>query len=64
MPKIEQEFGDVNVRSHTFEFIPPEMTDQYKIPNSCTANCHAGKTTAWVRETLKSWTNVSPWRVE
>jgi predicted CXXCH cytochrome family protein len=64
MPKIEQEIGDVNVRSHTFEFIPPEMTDQYKIPNSCTASCHGDKTTAWVRETLTAWTNVSPWRVQ
>jgi len=63
MPKIEQEIGDVNVRSHTFAFIAPEMTDQYKIPNSCTATCHSDKNTGWARDTLKSWANVSPWRV-
>ena len=63
MPKIEQEIGDVNVRSHTFAFIAPDMTDQYKIPNSCTATCHSDKNTGWARDTLKSWANVSPWRV-
>src|SRR4029450_8430832 len=36
MPKIEQTIADINVRSHTFNFITPEMTDQYKIPNACT----------------------------
>jgi hypothetical protein len=61
MPKIAQEFGDVNVRSHTFKFIPPTMTDQYKIPNPCTL-CHTDKTTDWARQALKSWPNVSPWR--
>ena len=61
MPKIEQELGDLNVRSHTFKFITPEETDLYKIPNACTS-CHSGKTTAWARESLKAWGNVSPWR--
>ena len=27
MPKIEQTIADVNVRSHTFKFIPPATTD-------------------------------------
>ena len=63
MPKIEQEIGDVNVRSHTFAFITPELTDQFKIPNSCTASCHMDKDTKWVRDTLKTWANVSPWRI-
>ena len=62
MPKIEQTIADINVRSHTFAFITPEMTDQYKIPNPCTG-CHTDKTTAWARETMKGWTGVSPWRV-
>ena len=43
MPKIEQTIADVNVRSHTFRFITPEMTDQLKIPNPCTG-CHTGHT--------------------
>ena len=34
MPKIEQTIADVNVRSHTFKFITPAMTDQFKIPNA------------------------------
>jgi hypothetical protein len=61
MPKIEQTIADVNVRSHTFAIITPEMTDQFKIPNACTG-CHADKGTAWAREALRSWPNVSPWR--
>jgi predicted CXXCH cytochrome family protein len=61
MPKIEQTIADVNVRSHTFAFITPEMTDQFKIPNACTS-CHADKSTDWAREALKKWPGVSPWR--
>jgi predicted CXXCH cytochrome family protein len=64
MPKIEQTIGDINVRSHTFAFVPPSMTDDYKIPNSCTSSCHQDKSTDWVRQTLRSWSNVSPWRAE
>ena len=63
MPQIEQTIADVNVRSHTFRFIPPAETDQYKIPNSCTT-CHKDKTTAWAEQELKTWANVSPWRME
>jgi predicted CXXCH cytochrome family protein len=64
MPKIETQLADVNVRSHTFEFIGPAMTEQFKIPNSCMAGCHADKSVAWVRDTLRGWPNVSPWRIE
>jgi predicted CXXCH cytochrome family protein len=63
MPQIEQEIADVNVRSHTFRFITPEMTDQFKIPNACTS-CHADKSTDWAREALKKWPSVSPWRAD
>jgi formate-dependent nitrite reductase cytochrome c552 subunit len=52
MPKIEKTIADVNVRSHTFQFIAPELTDKYKIPNPCTS-CHRDKTTAWAEEILK-----------
>ncbi|HKD06764.1 MAG TPA: cytochrome c3 family protein [Bryobacteraceae bacterium] len=61
MPKIEQTLPDDFVRSHTFEFITPAMTEQYKIPSPCTS-CHADKTTAWAKETLRSWRDRSPWR--
>lgn len=62
MPRIEQTIADVNVRSHTFRFISPAMTDAYKIPNPCTG-CHKDKSTAWAAQQLQSWKNVSPWRV-
>lgn len=61
MPKIEQTLPDDFVRSHTFKFITPAMTEQYKIPNPCTS-CHKDKTTAWAKEALKSWHDRSPWR--
>lgn len=62
MPKIEMTIADVKVRAHTFEFITPAMTDQYKIPNPCTS-CHADKSTAWATEALRHWPERSPWRM-
>ena len=63
MPKIEQTIANVNVRSHTFGFITPKMTDDFKVPNPCTT-CHADKTTAWARQAIAGWPDVSPWRVQ
>ena len=63
MPQNAQEMADLNVRNHTFNFTTPTLTDQFKIPNPCTS-CHTDRSTQWARETLKSWGNVSPWRVE
>jgi formate-dependent nitrite reductase cytochrome c552 subunit len=63
MPKIEVTIANVNVRSHTFKFITPSMTDEYKIPNPC-ITCHTTQTNDWAREALKSWPEVSPWRVQ
>jgi predicted CXXCH cytochrome family protein len=62
MPKIEQTIADLDVRSHTFRFIPPSETVSLKIPNACNV-CHTDKTPAWAADTLKTWSNVSPWRV-
>jgi predicted CXXCH cytochrome family protein len=62
MPKIAQTLGDVNVRSHTFRFVGPALTDSMKIPNACNV-CHTDKTTAWTAEALKSWADRSPWRM-
>ena len=62
MPKIAQTLGDVNVRSHTFRFVSPAMSETLKIPNACNV-CHTDKTTAWATDALKSWTDRSPWRV-
>ncbi|MDE3063979.1 MAG: cytochrome c3 family protein, partial [Acidobacteriota bacterium] len=63
MPKIESEGVPGSfVRSHTFKFIKPAMTDRYRMPNPCTS-CHTDKTTAWAAAELEKWPNVSPWRV-
>ena len=61
MPKIATTIADVKVRSHTFAFITPAMTDKYKIPSPCTS-CHTDKTTAWATEAMLHWTERSPWR--
>lgn len=62
MPKIAQQIANINVRSHTFKFIPPSETEIHKIPNGCNS-CHTDKSTAWAKDELKKWTNVSRWRV-
>jgi predicted CXXCH cytochrome family protein len=63
MPKIEQTIADVNVRSHSFKFITPSMSDQYKLPNPCTT-CHTTQTNDWAKAQLRNWSGVSPWRVQ
>jgi predicted CXXCH cytochrome family protein len=63
MPQIATTIADVKVRSHTFGFITPAMSDRYKIPNPCTS-CHTDKSTAWATEALRHWPERSPWRVE
>lgn len=63
MPKIEtQGVPGAFVRSHTFKFITPAMTEKYKIPNSCT-NCHKDKSNDWATNELQNWKEMSPWRV-
>ena len=63
MPKIATTIADVKVRSHTFAFITPAMTDKYKIPNPCTS-CHADKSTAWATDAMRTWPERSPWRMD
>jgi len=62
MPKIAETLGDVKVRSHTFRFVPPAMTESLKIPNACNV-CHSDKPASWATAALKNWTDDSPWRV-
>jgi predicted CXXCH cytochrome family protein len=62
MPAIEQTISDVMVRSHTFKFITPTMTETLKVPNPCTS-CHKDKSNAWASEALRGWPEFSPWRV-
>jgi len=62
MPAIEQTIANVNVRSHTFKFITPAASEQYKIPNACIL-CHNDKTNSWATQQLESWPNFSAWRM-
>ena len=62
MPRIEATLADDFVRSHTFRFIPPSMTEQSGIPNPCTS-CHKDRTAAWAKDALRGWRDRSPWRV-
>ena len=62
MPAIARTVGDVSVRSHTFRFISPVLTEQYGIPNPCTS-CHTDESNEWAIEELEKWSHVSPWRV-
>lgn len=62
MPKIETTLGDVMVRSHTFRFISPSLTEKFKMPNSCNT-CHSDKSPQWALDELKKWPEVSPWRL-
>jgi predicted CXXCH cytochrome family protein len=61
MPKIEQTIANVNVRSHTFKFITPAMSEQLKIPNAC-IGCHTDHSNEWATEGLRGWNGISPWR--
>jgi predicted CXXCH cytochrome family protein len=63
MPKIETTIADTKVRSHTFAFITPSMTDKYNIPNPCTS-CHKDKPTTWATQALAHWPERSPWRTD
>jgi hypothetical protein len=62
MPNIEQTLCDVMVRSHTFRFIPADVTDRLNMPNPCTT-CHTDKTTDWAIAALNTWPEFSPWDV-
>jgi predicted CXXCH cytochrome family protein len=62
MPKIAQTLGDVMVRSHTFRFVGPALTDASKVPNACNV-CHTDMPTSWTADALKTWKDDSPWRM-
>ncbi len=61
MPKIAQTIADVKVRSHTFRFVGPALTETMHVPNACNV-CHSDKSTSWTTAALKTWTDRSPWR--
>ena len=63
MPAIQTTIDDVKVHAHSFRFVTPAMTDQYKIPNPCTS-CHQDKPASWATEALRHWPERSPWRME
>jgi predicted CXXCH cytochrome family protein len=62
MPAIARTVGDVNVRSHTFRFITPAMTEHYGMPNPCTS-CHTDMTVDEAAGQLRNWGGMSPWRI-
>jgi predicted CXXCH cytochrome family protein len=62
MPKIEATIKDNFVHAHTFRFITPSLTESSGVPNPCTS-CHVGRSNAWAKKELQSWTTTSPWRV-
>jgi predicted CXXCH cytochrome family protein len=62
MPAIAKTVADVNVRSHTFKFVSPAMTEHYGIPNPCTS-CHTDMTNESAAAELRNWGAISPWRV-
>lgn len=62
MPAIARTVADINVRSHTFRFIPPSSTRDYGVPNPCTS-CHTDMSEEDAAEELRHWRNFSPWRV-
>lgn len=62
MPKIARTIADVNVRSHTFRFNTPAMTEHYNLPNPCTT-CHRNLKPADATAAMLEWPNVSPWRI-
>jgi predicted CXXCH cytochrome family protein len=62
MPKNARTIADVSVRSHTFRFVTPQMSEQYGIPNACTS-CHTDESNAWAQQALRSWPGHSPWRL-
>ena len=49
--------------AHTFKFITPSTTDSPKVPNAC-QSCHASESPDFAANALKSWSNVSPWRMQ
>jgi hypothetical protein len=61
MPKIEQTIANVNVKSHTFNFITPTMTEQFKIPNPCTSLSH-GQDAGMGEGNYAHVVQLSPWR--
>jgi predicted CXXCH cytochrome family protein len=62
MPAIATQIANINVRSHTFKFIPPSETEALKVPNACNV-CHTDKDPKWAIDALKTWPEHSPWRV-
>ena len=63
MPAIETEgVPGAFVHAHTFRFITPAMTDNYKLPNPCTS-CHTDQSTAWAQAAMSQWPEQSAWRL-
>jgi predicted CXXCH cytochrome family protein len=62
MPKIARTISNVNVSSHTFNFVTPNETEHLNIPNACNV-CHTDETNEWATSALQTWSDRSPWRM-
>jgi hypothetical protein len=62
LPHAKDRADDVNVRAHTFLFITPTTTETLKVPNA-SAGCHAKEPSDFIANALKTWPNVSHWRL-
>ena len=62
MPKIEQTIADVKVRSHTFKFISPAMTEALQDAERVHDLPHRQDERVGDRGAAK-WPELSPWRV-
>lgn len=65
MPKVARSAIDYDIRSHTFEAIPPEKTlafqEQGGMPSSCAVSCHSLKANVFglgIDSSLGNWNQV------
>lgn len=64
MPKVLPELpGGPFIRTHTFNFVPPSLTESLKVPNACNS-CHKDKDPKWAVAQLASWKGTSIWRMQ
>ena len=61
MPPIARTVGNVNVRSHTFKFISPATTDDWR--SESVHLVPQGPIADWAIEALKKWPTCRRWRV-
>ncbi len=61
MTKVATSASTGDIPSHTFEFVAPELTTLYGMPNGCTSVCHDG-TTGFVQTPAQAQTAIDGWK--